>query len=279
MKKKVLLIVTSVVFMAALTCLMSCEGCGVKPKTVSKDIPLNISVYLDLSDRLVRGQLTPSQKDRDMAIVQNVADILKKKSFGPKLLQCENHLKVFFYPTPNNSEITTLAEKLEVDLASLQAGKKKTALQTMSGDFAKSLDQIYTQTIKTSKWTGSDIWGFFSNKVVDTQCIRKGNRNILIILTDGYIFDANNKVNEGNAYSYILPETLVVPNSKLMAKRKGLGNLEVLMLEVNPYKQTDREKMIHVLETWFKEMGVKKFAVADTDLPTTTKTVIDNFLN
>ena len=32
------------------------------------DLPLNISIYLDLSDRLKRN-LTPSQKERDTAIV------------------------------------------------------------------------------------------------------------------------------------------------------------------------------------------------------------------
>jgi len=37
--------------------------------------------------------------------------------------------------------------------------------------------------------------------------------------------------------------------------------------------------MISLLENWFKDMGVTKFTVADTDLSTNTNTVIGNFFN
>ena len=67
------------------------NGIGVS----SPDKPLNISIYLDLSDRLKRN-LTPSQKDRDLAIVGHVADYFRAQTVGPKILQSKNNIKVLY---------------------------------------------------------------------------------------------------------------------------------------------------------------------------------------
>jgi len=89
---------------------------------------------------------------------------------------------------------------------------------------------------------------------------------------------AERTVDESDIEEQFLPQNLDAMTS-VIANRKGLGNLEVLMLEVNPYQQAQRAKMISLLENWFKDMGITKFTVADTDLPTNTNTVIDNFFN
>lgn len=254
----------------------SCGGSGEKKAQV-KDTALNVTIYLDLSDRLVR-ELTPSQTERDSSIVQHIAEIFKKESFGPKLLHSRNHLKVMFYPTPNNSEIANIANNLDVDLAAIDKKERRATLKTLSERFKQNLTQVYSQTIQDRNWLGSDIWGFFDKKIVDQQCIKKDSRNILVILTDGYIYDEGNKQQQGNSFNFILPKNLDAMDS-MITSRKGLGNLEVLMLEVNPYQQAQRTKMISLLEKWFKDMEVSKFVVADTDLPTNTNTVIDNFFN
>lgn len=273
--KKIITLATVVVALVILLTMTSCGG-SIK-KAVVPDTALNVTVYLDLSDRLVRN-LTPSQTQRDISIVQHIAEIFKKASLGPQLLKTRNHLKVMFYPTPNNSEVTTLASNLDVDLAAIPVKERKATLQTLGDNFKNSLEQIYSQTVQDQNWIGSDIWGFFDRKIVDQQCIRKDSRNILVILTDGYIYDETNKQQQGNSYNYILPQNLDVMES-VITTRKGLGNLEVLMLEVNPYQPAHRTKMISLLEKWFTDMEVCKFVVADTDLPNNTNTVIDNFFN
>lgn len=254
---------------------------------VSKsDQPLNISIYLDLSDRLTR-ELTPSQKDRDLAIVGHIIDYFKAQTSGPKIMQSKNNIKVFFYPAPNSSDIATLAEELSVDMDKY-AGVDKRIVLDGHGDklgikdkFTKNLTAIYDKTIEANKWPGCDIWDFFSNKNVDTQCIRDGFRNILIILTDGYLFDEKHKVKDGDAYSYVTPVTLKNPNTSLIVKRTGLDNLEVRILEVNPTDINHRDQLKKVLENWLEGMGVKpeNITVSETDLPTNTKTIIDSFLN
>lgn len=276
MKKLITLATIIVVALAIFFTARSCGGPGKKKEQVP-DTALNVTIYLDLSDRLVRD-LTPSQTDRDISIVQHIADIFKKESLGPQLLKTQNHLKVMFYPSPSATEIATLASNLDVNLAAINVKERKATLQNLGETFKNDLQQIYSQTVQDHNWQGSDIWGFFDHKVVDQQCIRKDSRNILVILTDGYIYDEGNQQQQGNSYNYILPRSLDAMES-VITSRKGLANLEVLMLEVNPYQQAQRTKMISLLEKWFKDMEVSKFVVADTDLPNNTNTVIDNFFN
>ena len=282
----------------AIIAFASCGGPGSK-KTEStgetagsgvsqSDKPLNISIYLDLSDRLKRD-LTPSQKDRDLAIVGHIADYFRAQTVGPKILQSKNNIKVFFYPAPNSSDIATLAEDLSIDITKFNGVEKRVVLDgdanqgkpSLKERFNKNLSVIYDKTLEANQWPGCDIWDFFSNKNVDTQCIREGFRNILIILTDGYLFDEKHKVQQGDAFSFVTPATLKNPNTSLIVKRTGLENLEVRILEVNPTDINHRDQLRNVLENWLKGMGVKEknITVAQTDLPSNTQTIVDSFLN
>lgn len=240
--------------------------------------PLNISIYLDLSDRLVRD-IQPSQVSRDTAAVGYILDYFKRQTMGPRILQSQNRLKVFFYPSPNSSDIATLAGELDINMAQLKGVDKRKKLESMKSLFQKNLSQIYNKTISEHEWIGCDIWDFFSSKKVDAQCIKNGARNILIILTDGYLYAANNKIKEGNAYSYILPQTLK-EEAPLIVRRKGLENLEVGVFEINPYSKEEGYKLIPILENWLKNMGISEehLVVAETDLPTNTQTLLKSFL-
>lgn len=248
-----------------------------KQKVVEK--PLNISVFLDLSDRLTR-KIEPSQMSRDTAIICYIVDYFKAHTLGPQILQSKNSIKIFFYPAPHSSDIATLANELSVNMEQYNGKDKRITLENMKAKFQGNLTQIYNKTISEENWIGCDIWDFFNSRKVDSQCIKKGARNILIILTDGYLFDQNNKIKEGNSYSYILPQTLEQKDASLIVRRKGLNDLEVRILEVNPYTKEQGYKMIPILEKWLKEMGIGEgnLTVAETDLPTNTYTVIKSFL-
>lgn len=248
--------------------------------TTQQDKHLNISIFLDLSDRLTRN-LMPSQMSRDTAIVGYIVDYFKTKTLGPKILSSKNKIKVLFYPTPKSTNINALANDLCIDMENFKGVEKRNKLENMKGQFQHNLTQIYEETIKAQNWIGCDIWDFFSSKKVDVQCICKDSRNILIILTDGYLFDVNHKIQNGNAFSYISPQTLNINNSSLIVKRNGLENLEVCILEINPYNVKHRDKMQLIIGNWLKEMGVKEenITIAETDLPTQTQTVINSFLD
>ena len=248
--------------------------------TTGKPKPLNLSIYLDLSDRIKPDESNLdalSQRDKDIAIVEYLANYMKDRAVKQKILPCKDKIKMFFYPTPDDSKIALLSDKLEVDLSTTPPAEKKKVLATFVDEFHEAMEQIYDSTIKTSKWLGSDIWGFF-NKPVDNYCIKDGYRNVLVILTDGYIYHAQNKIQDGDAFSFVLPQTLRNPNSSLIPRRTGLEDLEVLMLELNPNPPTDQDKMEQVINDWLQNMGVQKYYVGETGLPSNTKMIIDKFL-
>lgn len=238
--------------------------------------PLNISVYLDLSDRLTRD-MQPSQAERDSAIVDYLTEVVKQHAIAQKIVSSKDRIKVFFYPAPNNSRVALLSDDLEMDLGATEFAQKKKVLKEFQEKFRESLSQIYSTSLSQKNWVGSDIWGFFK-KPIDNYCIKNGYRNILVVLTDGYIFFDGNKQKEGDAYSYILPQTLNNKNSKLIVSRERLENLEVLFLEVNPYDLRTQDQMEKIIKDWLKDMGVKKYYVGNTDQPSNTKMIIESFL-
>lgn len=242
----------------------------------STKMPLNISVYLDLSDRLMR-ELATEQADRDTAIIMYLAQKVKEQAVKHRIVGSKDHLKVFFYPTPKDSKVNIYAQNLDFDLAQIKDPKeKKERLLNFEQDFRESLTHIYNKAKEEHNWVGSDIWGFFK-KSVDNYCIRTGNRNILVILTDGYIYHQDNKQTNGNASTFILPETLSNPNASLMVARSGLDNLAVLILEVNPIDPKQESEMERILLDWLHAMGINKAYVGSTDVPSNTRSIIDNF--
>ena len=282
--KKILNILIALIVISTAVFVTACTGSEeTKQSNQSLDsessLPLNISVYLDLSDRLTR-ELSPSQMERDTAIINHLVDLFISDCVeNGKIINSKNHFQIFFYPAPNSSQIAQLAKGLNVDMSKFDSKQKKVELMGMKDRIQTNLTQIYTDVLEQQDWVGSDIWGFFSNKEVDKLCIRKDYRNILVILTDGYFYHAKNKIVEDkNHYSYILPKTLLDPDASLIVRRDGLQNLEVLILEVNPYAPNQRDGLIGTIEAWLKEMGVQNFAVNETNLPVSTEVYIDSFI-
>lgn len=108
--------------MSAIIVAMLMFGCSSEKQVKSKkdlSLPLNITIYLDLSDRLVRD-LTPSQRERDLAIVEHFTKLFQDSCQSTGILKSKHRLKVLFYPAPENTEINTLASALVIDMKNLQ---------------------------------------------------------------------------------------------------------------------------------------------------------------
>jgi hypothetical protein len=173
---------------------------------------------------------------------------------------------------------------------------RKEVYDTLTGLFTEKLTQIYSLAMKQSTWPwpGSDIWRFFKDDVKDYCVERDTNyRNILIILTDGYIFHEDSKIQNGNRYTYLLTENIRpyrAPanwkqqidgnNFGLITERNDLKDLEVLVLEISAGTiKKDEDILKYVIQKWLGEMKVPHSAIYSSDLPSNTKTRIENFLN
>lgn len=273
---------------------------GNKPKTKKTDMNLNISIMLDLSDRIDPNSqyypsISPSHITRDTILINHIVDIVKTNIVKRKIAGCNDKLKIFFSPIPTDPNISDMASKMRFDLSKMKIPEKKKAYHEISNTINSNLSDIYSKVLSSGTWIGSDIWSFFKKDV--SLCIDSDPsfRNILVLITDGYIYYNNAQITDGNRHSYILAKDLrkyrYKPNWKamiekddygLIAHEQDLSNLEILILEItsscdkpaNPYEE---DMLCYLLEKWFNEMNVKRCVSYKTDLPVNTITRIDEF--
>jgi len=272
---------------------------GETKETTKTKSQINLSVLLDLSDRIdtKTNPGKPEHFEKDLEIIRYLDQYFAKEMEKNGAFMSKGKFRVLFSPKPNDPNINVLAQKMNVDLSKMDVKQKKQVHDNIEKDFTNAAQQIYATTIQTNKWIGSDVWRFFKNDVKD-YCIEQdpAYRNVLVIITDGYLYHPDSKDKVNNRYAYILPslfeqyklrknqnwETeMEKQDFGLIAKRDDLENLEVLVLEVNPSAnhKNDEDIIKKVLSKWFTEMNVKRFAIHNSDLPEYTKKRIDDFLS
>lgn len=257
-----------------------------------KDDNLNISILLDLSDRID----LPRQQSKDSSYILSLAKEFNNHISKKKLGLLYDKIEVFFDPAPVNPKINELADNLKINYVK-GVSKTKWMPKTIE-NYGILPSQIYEQARSSSKkegYSGSDTWGFFKNHVKD-YCIEKCRRNILVILTDGYLYHEANLRKEGNQTSYLTPQLLAqlrlnkpkwqeeiqTRNLGFIPATDGLEDLEVLVIGIqsqnskHPYAQ---EIIEAYWQTWLTKMEVKKYKIKSADLPSHMEKVISDFIS
>ncbi|MBU8881567.1 hypothetical protein KSK37_00560 [Kaistella sp. DKR-2] len=255
---------------------------------------LNISILLDLSDRISPVKYpTPSMEiyNRDLGYIASISAAFETHLRNSKIRQTNDNIQVFFEPEPMNSAINTLSQKMKLSFTKNNISKN--AISEISPIYKSSSKNIYDLALNDKKFVGSDIWSFFKNKAAD-YCVLPKHRNILIILTDGYMYHVDNQIIDKNQTTYLTPEfirksKLNVSNYKdLIAEnhfgfipaRENLQDLEVVVLGINAEKGRAFEEdiIIKYWSDWLEAMGVKKFYIKGADLPSNLDPVIKNII-
>ncbi|SDS57558.1 hypothetical protein SAMN05192545_1645 [Maribacter dokdonensis] len=258
----------------------------------NKENNLNISVFLDLSDRITRPKTIINDTENLKSISKAFTNHVKTK----KLILLQDKIQLYFNPAPTNNTINSIAEKLHIEF---DKNSPKAKIIDTEEFYAKQPSEIYNLALADSEnpkdFPGSDIWRFFKDNVKD-YTISDCHRNILVILTDGYMFHENSQMNEDKLSSYLTPKSmdkLPLSNSKweTTLKEKGYGfikandnleDLEVLVIGIeslNPKNPYAIDVMRTYWTNWFKEMGVKKFKIQNADLASSVEKVIFEFIN
>lgn len=263
---------------------------------------LNITFLLDLSDRIStqKNPNTPEHYQRDLGVIKEITKIFKDEIKNLGLYKAKGRMRVIFTPIPRLSSINQKASELMTDLSQYsfqETSKKKEIYKNITEKYQENLNKIYMEVIKNNEYLGSDIWRFFKNDVKNMCIANDGNyRNILVILTDGYLYHKQSQnEKKGNRTATISPISLEknklrTPNWRktfdekdfgYITERKDLQDLEVLVLEVSPSQKhiQDEDVIRAYLEKWFKEMNVKRFEIHNTNLPANTKILLKNYFN
>ncbi|MCP2027786.1 hypothetical protein L1276_002946 [Flavobacterium sp. HSC-32F16] len=254
----------------------------------------NISILIDLSDRISLKKNPNSTMEiyqRDLGYIKSVSEAFTQHLKSKRMRQIDDKMQLFFNPEPENSEINSISKELRISVNKDNASKK--LLNSINNTYSSKTASIYESAIKDDKYIGSDIWNFFDSKVQD-QCIDKGFRNILVILTDGYIFYEGTQIKEGNLSSYLTPQLIKQnglntndwqkkfnkENFGFIKTNADLSNLEVLVLGINPSKNNPfEEKIIKAYWTkWLSEMHIKHFEIKNADLPSNMDKIIKDFI-
>jgi hypothetical protein len=263
-----------------------------KTKDVSEN--LNISLLLDLSDRISPTKYPNPTMEyylRDVGYINSVSQVFTEHVRSKKVILAHDKIQLFFDPTPLNPEINKISKDLKIEFNKRNISKEIISKSKIT--YSTKPLEIYKLAIKDRNYIGSDIWKFFKTNIND-YCVEKDYRNILVILTDGYIYYKDTQIREGNLTTYLTPELVKISNlnssdwSKKMISQKfgflkannNLSNLEILVLGINPNpKNPYEEDVIKAYWTnWFQTMKVKRFEIRNADLPSNMDKIIKDFI-
>jgi len=260
----------------------------------SKNENYNISILIDLSDRISTTKYsnpTMEYYQRDLGYIKSISEAFTTHIKNKRIRQMNDNIQVFFNPNPLNSEINDINKRLKIKVDKNNATKE--FLNTINNTYISETSKIYNLALKDNNYIGSDIWNFFENNI-NNYCIEKNHRNILVILTDGYIYYEDNKFKEDNFSTYLTPELIrsyslnnknwkeTMESNKIgyLKANDDLSNLEILVLGVNPSTKNPYEGKVikEIWSNWFKEMNVKRFEIKETALPSNMDKVIKDFI-
>lgn len=255
---------------------------------------LNVSVFVDLSDRICpKLHPNPSMEyyQRDLGYINSVVSAFQSHILSKRINLMDDNIQVFVDPLPSNPEINRLINDLRCHFSKKNVTKEK--IQSLNKKYINSTKELYELAIRDNDFIGSDIWGFFKNKIQE-YCIKEKHRNIFVILTDGYAYHKDNVFNLKNRTSYLTPrkvtklgltdatwkQKMEQSDCGFIHNNINLADLEVLVLGINGYKKTPFEEDVirEYWKKWFKEMGIKRYSIKTADIPTNLDGVIKDFI-
>lgn len=250
---------------------------------------INVSILIDLSDRIdpeTNPNPTMEYYQRDTEYIKAIERGFLNHIKSKKIITYDDQMQVFFNPEPSDPKMNGFTKDLKV---SFNRDIPRSYFDSVEKKYAELPLNIYQSAIKDKSFVGSDIWEFFKNKISD-YCIKDDHRNILFILTDGYMYHDDSKFSEKSKTSYLTPnlirlQKLTASDYKTVIEKNEYGfvkandnlkNLEVIVLGINPKKGNPFEEGVikEYWENWFKEMKIKKYQIKSADLPSNLEPII-----
>jgi len=269
-------------------------GCGSSDPGTTGYKNDNITILIDLSDRIAPKD-HPQQIEKDLDAVLEIVKAFKQRIVNKGTFNANDKIKVMFYPQMKDSRIMEIAERLTINLEHLEPREKKIIFKNIDSLYASNLKELYRIAASQNPYSGSDIYNFFKDRVED-DCLLKDSSylNTLVILSDGYLFWKYGQMKNGNRFSYIGPDAQQVkmfrrnPNWEAAFDKNDYGfipvknnfsDLSVLLLEVNPVAAypEDYDIMKKYWGKWFEEMNVRKYKIVKSDLPVTTRAIVQKY--
>ncbi|MBN8706511.1 MAG: hypothetical protein J0L62_11605 [Bacteroidetes bacterium] len=188
---KTLLITLGFLFAAGVLITISVSGGEeTEPAPVVREA-INLTLLLDLSDRISPAE-HPDQWTRDTAMISVIGKYFREKVKSELYLNSADQFRILVAPQPTGNEnaLSANLDQLDLDLSSVPAVQKKRETDRFFAGFRPSTNSLYQSAVSEPTFAGADIWRFMAFDltryfVPSSPTVKV--RNILIILTDGYI--------------------------------------------------------------------------------------------
>ena len=251
--------------------------CGSLAFASSKPRFLNIIIVSDLSDRNLadKERLPKFPMKYDLSVIK---ELLNQFSMNVKRnLYINSRDRICFVYLPeyqsSSSNFNISDDNLEIDMNEIDIRSKRIKLNSITQMFYSKTKEIYSLALK-QKTIGADIWAFFKYDLERYIIKQPSFRNILVILTDGYLyFDEdykNKRLNTRNGATYMNVALLrnrkntKNPLVKLLPINKDFSNLEILMMGIDPiikYNNKEYSIILNTWSTWFNSMNVRNYKI------------------
>jgi len=270
---------------------------------------LNIIIVPDLSGRINDSLNNPSQITNDTSLMNEIWNSFEYAS----RLKMNSHDRLIVDVTGGNQaqgQFRSIADNLIFDLSDFKDKSDKLYFEKVGNQFQTNVAKLYEMARKNPQ--GADYWSYFNHDLkrnLKTSTLYTAYRNILIILTDGYL-EAQTKQATGIAFytgtyqqrsgvfdklkAGISVADAVSSITPIMDCSDHFPTLEVEVLEANarhttspqepydPGTPRDLDILSKLWKDWFAKLEIKNAAgdcfterVDATDL---TKKKIENFI-
>lgn len=235
---------------------------------IKADVPVNIIVIIDTSDRISKKQ-HPDQRERDIYILKEIVDRFSKiVKHEVRIGNINNHKLNFVVPHQDNTKNPSNDIIGKLTITAPEKRSKNPEFLKKKKELIDTIPKLYDH-VQQHPQTGSDIWNWFRAKAKPS--FSKEHQNLVICLSDGYLnFDVRRS--EGTYMRVeVLREDPEDAINKIKNGNEGLKpigdfngfNIKFLMLEIrlrekNGMKYFQDFDIIQVYwETWLNAMGIK----------------------
>jgi hypothetical protein len=266
------------------------EIVDIKKWLPSKTNNLNVIIVPDLSNRIIDNENNLDQIKRDSVIINAISESF----INSVKTKMNSNDKLVIDITDRNQaggKIGELADTIMYDLSNFKNKINKLYFNDKREQFgsgvSKLYDAAYNFEVENPKGGGADFVSYFSTNLkskIQKSTLNDNYRNVLIILTDGYL--EATKPN-GDIISYIKFE----PTEIQETSSSRFKELEVYLLEFNRRKSANDLEENRIKRWWYewlKSMNVKSIddETAEDDIIikrmdgyTDVKKKIDEILN
>lgn len=241
---------------------------------------LNIVIAPDLSNRLA----LPNQVNTDEELINHIWGCFRKVALANYAKEEKTKDLLMIDVTDKrqaNSQFESIANNFRFDLSKIGDLGVSPYLKNKEPDFKNNLNKLYN--LGFNHQSGSDI-KLFIEDFANTDKEKPSNlseryRNVLVILTDGYLETPNRKPYDTDPALNAGVVPVDVQNQIPVKSGINLSNWEVIILEVRERKQgKDFDILKDVWTKWISAMGVKRIEFKKhLDASNTTKDFIESF--